>query len=81
MTKEPKTYRDKVNMTDENINELREQIKVLQQTLSEVSHAQINGPSWYTRGENGLYQQVAMWVRRGQDAINKATEILSPNAE
>jgi len=66
-------------MTDEQINELREQIKVLQQTLMEVSHAQRNGSSWYTRGENGLYQQVSMWLRRGQDAINKATEILTPN--
>lgn len=68
-------------MTDEQMNELREQIKVMQQTLLEVSHAQHAGSDWYTRGENGLYQQVAMWVQRGQTAVNKATEILTPNVE
>jgi hypothetical protein len=45
-------------------------IDVLRQTLLEVAHAQQSGAGWYTKGHNGLYQQVALWVRKGTDAIN-----------
>jgi hypothetical protein len=44
-------------------------IDVLRQTLLEVAHAQQSGAEWYTKGHNGLYQQIALWVRKGDDAI------------
>ena len=60
------------------IRELQEQVKeydkaleILQQTLLEVAHAQQCGAEWYTKGSQGLYSQVSMWVSRGQDAINR----------
>jgi hypothetical protein len=53
------------------VGKIEEQVKVLQQTLLEVAHAQQCGSSWYTKGEAGLYDQVSMWVRRGQTAINE----------
>lgn len=50
---------------------IEEQVKVLQQTLLEVSHAQQCGAEWYTKGEAGLFSQVSMWIRRGQTAIDE----------
>lgn len=47
-------------------------LKTAHQALLEVAHAQDAGPEWYTRGASALRQQVAMWVRRGLDALNKA---------
>jgi len=44
-------------------------LETLEQTLREVRHAQSSGANWYTRGASGLYQQVAMHVRRGFEAI------------
>jgi len=44
-------------------------LRAARQALFEVRHAQQCGASWYTRGERGLYDQVAMWVRRGLEAI------------
>lgn len=41
------------------------------QALLEVKHAQEVGANWYTKGSEGLYQQVSMWVRRGMAAIVK----------
>ncbi len=58
------------------IKAIEEQVKVLRQTLLEVSAAQQCGSRWYTRGEGGLYQQISMWVRRGQDAINEIDKII-----
>jgi DNA repair exonuclease SbcCD ATPase subunit len=52
-------------------DELHAAIKTANQALFEVAHAQHNGPEWYTRGESGLRQQVAMWVQRGLEAIAK----------
>lgn len=52
-------------------DELHAAIKTANQALLEVAHAQYNGPEWYTRGESGLRQQVAMWVQRGLEAIAK----------
>ena len=46
-----------------------EQIKTIQQTFMEVAHAQHNGSAWYTKGDSGLYQQVSMWLGRGQAAL------------
>lgn len=47
-------------------------LAVVNQALLEVAHAQSCGANWYTRGASGLYQQVAMWVRKGREAIAKA---------
>ena len=47
-----------------------EQIKTIQQTFMEVAHAQHNGSAWYTKGDSGLYQQVSMWLGRGQAALD-----------
>jgi hypothetical protein len=54
------------------IEQLRAALKVAQQSLVEFSHAQEVGPSWYTRGANGMYQQVSLWLRRGLEAVQGA---------
>lgn len=61
------------------IAELEEALRVANQALLEVRHAQECGPEWYTRGASGLRSQVAMWVRRGLDAIAKVKP--KPSAE
>lgn len=53
-----------------------ESLETLAQAIREVQHAQNNGPSWYTRGANGLYMQVAAWCRRGASAAQEALAIL-----
>ena len=53
------------------ISLLRDAIKTANQALLEVEHARLKGPDWYTRGASGLYQHVAMWVKRGLDATGK----------
>lgn len=55
-----------------NSAETLEALKTAHQALLEVAHAQDVGPEWYTRGTSALRQQVAMWVKRGLDALNKA---------
>jgi hypothetical protein len=52
------------------IEKLRAALKVTHQSLLEFRHAQESGPRWYTRGEDGMYAQVHMWLRKGLDAIN-----------
>lgn len=52
----------------------RVSIKTIRQTLLEVAHAQQCGSEWYTKGSQGLYQQVSMWVRRGTEAVKKVEE-------
>jgi hypothetical protein len=54
------------------IERLRAALEVTAQALREVNHAQECGPEWYTRGAQGLRQQVRMWVRKGQDAAREA---------
>ena len=49
-----------------------EAMKVAQQALMEVAHAQSAGPQWYSRGESGLRAQVDMWVRKGLTALQAA---------
>jgi hypothetical protein len=49
--------------------ELHAALPILSQALLEVAHAQECGAQWYTRGADGLYNQVAMWVRKGRAAI------------
>ena len=51
-----------------------EALKVAQQALMEVAHAQEVGPQWYSRGESGLRNQVDMWVRKGLTALQAALE-------
>ena len=58
----------------ERIRVLREALLVAQTALAELPHAQSAGANWYTRGASGLYQQVAMWVRKGREAIGAALE-------
>lgn len=53
-----------------------EQIKILRQMLLEVHHAQTAGPGWYTRGEDGLYQQVSMWIEKSRGALDKLSNEL-----
>jgi hypothetical protein len=55
-------------MTNE---ERAEALETIAQAFLEVQHAQSVGARWYTRGEQGLYGQVAMWVRKGQEAVAK----------
>jgi len=50
----------------------RAALKVAQQSLLEFSHAQECGPSWYTRGTNGMYQQVSLWFDRGLKVVQDA---------
>lgn len=52
--------------------EYRAALKVAQQFLLEFSHAQESGPSWYTRGEHGMYSQVNLWLRKGLEAVQGA---------
>lgn len=62
-------------MSDDEVREiekLRTALKVAQQALIEFSHAQECGPKWYTRGEDGMYRQVHMWLRKGLDAVRDA---------
>lgn len=61
---------DEVREAADEIENLRGALKVTHRALFEVSHAQQSGANWYTRGESGLYQQVAMWVRKGFEAID-----------
>jgi len=54
------------------IERLRTALKVAQQALMEVQHAQEQGPGWYTKGVNGMYQQTTTWVRKGLTATREA---------
>ena len=71
---------DTGRMTDmidaKDIEQLQKSIKTIKQTFSEVHHAQSCGAQWYTRGEDGLYRQVSMWVRRGVDAVKEIEQII-----
>jgi len=60
---------------------LREALKVAQQAILEFSHAQESGPSWYTRGANGMYQQVRLWLDRGMTAVSGALGPYDDNGE
>ena len=55
---------------------LRESLSELNQTLLEIAHAQRNGPQWYTKGEDGMHQQVSMWLSRGFDALKRIDKTL-----
>jgi hypothetical protein len=61
-----------------NSAETLEALKTAHQALLEVTHAQDVGPEWYTRGASGLRQQVAMWVTRGLEALNKTRPVWQP---
>jgi len=55
---------------------LIEQMKVINQMILEVRHAQYNGSDWYTKGDSGLYQQVSLWLGKGTDALFKVNKLL-----
>lgn len=59
-------------MAANEIEENRAALKVAQQSILEFRHAQECGPSWYTRGADGMYQQVSLWLRRGLEAVRGA---------
>lgn len=63
------------------IETLRAALKVAQQSLLEFSAAQESGPSWYTRGEQGMYSQVRLWLRRGLEAVQGALGPYDDNGE
>lgn len=50
------------------VGQLRAALKVMHQAILEFSHAQQSGPSWYTRGRDGMYAQVYMWLQKGLEA-------------
>jgi capsule polysaccharide export protein KpsE/RkpR len=64
-----KAAQAKIGEQDARIVALEAALKVCHQALIEVDHAQSVGASWYTKGHAGLYNQVAMWVRKGLEAI------------
>ena len=57
---------------DAELAQLREALEVANQLVIEVNHAYTQGPEWYTRGESGLRQQVAMWIDKASKAIQEA---------
>ena len=63
-------------MIDQEKAALKEHIKTLEQTVREVNHAQQSGPWWYTKGEMGLYQQVAMWLQKAEKALIEIDKLL-----
>lgn len=58
------------------LDETQEPLKTIRQALAEVAHAQSAGAHWYTRGVDGLYKQVYMWVSRGVDAVSSIEKII-----
>lgn len=56
-------------------------LETLQTAIREVQHAQSCGANWYTRGEKGLYMQVAMWCRKGSSAAQEALAIMRKEPE
>lgn len=63
------------------IETLRAALKVAQQSLIVFRHAQEVGPSWYTRGEAGMYGQVSLWLRLGLEAVRSALGPYDGNGE
>lgn len=68
-------------MTPEDRQTVIEALKTLQTAMAEVAHAQQSGANWYTRGASGLYQQVAMWRRKGSEAAAQALAIMQKEPE
>lgn len=56
---------------------MSEDLRTIKQMIAEVNHAQLSGPGWYTKGANGLYQQVALWLKKGEEASSKIEEQLA----
>lgn len=49
---------------------LRNVEKTARQFMLEVSHAMQTGPGWYTKGEDGLRQQVYRWIDNMRKALS-----------
>lgn len=43
-------------------------VAILRQALLEVQHAREVGPTWFTKGEQGMRSHIQSWLRRGNDA-------------
>jgi hypothetical protein len=63
------------------ISNLRAALKVAQDAILQFSHAQEQGPRWFTRGADGMYQHVHMWLRRGLEAVQDALGPYDDNGE
>ncbi len=59
----------------------QEALKVSEQALMEVAHAQTHGAKWYTKGEVGIYSHVRMWVEKGLTAIRASLAFHSDGGE
>lgn len=51
---------------------LKEALSVCEQAIIEFSAAQERGPGWYTRGVDGMYAQIRLWLGKAFDAIREA---------
>ena len=58
-----------INALEARVAELEGALGVCRQFRLEVAHAMECGPGWYTRGENGLRQQIHMWIDRAGKAL------------
>ncbi len=59
------------------INTLSEVIKILEQTVMEVRHAQQSGARWYTKGDDGLFQQVRLHLDRADKSIKSVSDLVA----
>ena len=56
------------------VEQLEGALGVCRQFRLEVAHAMECGPGWYTRGEDGLRQQIRMWIDRAGKALQALGE-------
>ena len=68
-------YDDEVQNLCEEIEDLKSRLKIAHQAILEFSAAQERGPGWYTRGRDGMYAQVRMWITKGFNATNLEREV------
>lgn len=47
------------------IEELERERKDARQAFMELQHCHEQGPGWFTRGKDGMYQHFRMWLNRG----------------
>lgn len=62
---------DEIERLQEEIEQLLAVKKVSEQFMLEVSHAMQSGPSWYTKGEDGLRHQIYAWIERMRKALEQ----------
>lgn len=74
LRQEIERYDAAIAARDLEIERLRPALQTARQATIEFRHAQQSGPGWYTRGKDGMYGQVHMWLQRGMNAIAEALE-------